>query len=116
MNTGETAGNNVDDEGNGYVDDRTGWDFVPCWGGGLPGCGDNDPTGPDTKEGARHGTMTAGAAAAAGSNALGVTGSRPDCSLLPLRLQVPLGAISQRSEENTSDLQPLTHTQYALFC
>src|SRR3546814_5789429 len=53
MNTGETAGNNVDDEGNGYVDDRTGWDFVPCWGGGLPGCGDNDPTGPDTKEGAR---------------------------------------------------------------
>src|SRR3546814_5240133 len=32
MNTGETAGNNVDDEGNGYVDDRTGWDFVPGWG------------------------------------------------------------------------------------
>src|SRR3546814_8509117 len=24
MTTGETAGNNVDDEGNGYVDDRTG--------------------------------------------------------------------------------------------
>src|SRR3546814_3927472 len=95
MNTGETAGNNVDDEGNGYVDDRTGWDFVPCWGGGLPGCGDNDPTGPDTKEGARHGTMTAGAAAAAGSNARGVTG---------------------RSEEHTSELQSLMRISYAVFC
>src|SRR3546814_11085811 len=47
--------------------------------------------------GARHGTMTAGAAAAAGSNARGVTGSCPDCSLLPLRIQVPLGAISQQA-------------------
>src|SRR3546814_12205147 len=41
--------------------------------------------------------MTAGAAAAAGSNARGVTGSCPDCSLLPLRIQVPLGAISQQA-------------------
>lgn len=95
-NAGEGATNSIDDDGNGYVDDKSGWDFVPCWGGGLPGCGDNDPSGPDTKAEARHGTMTAGAAAAAGNNARGVSGSCPNCSLLPLRIQVPIGAISQQ--------------------
>lgn len=96
VNAGEEAGNGLDDDANGYVDDRTGWDFVPCWGGGPPGCGDNDPTGPDTREEGRHGTMTAGAAAAAGNNSRGVTGTCPDCALLPLRIQVPLGAVSQQ--------------------
>src|SRR3546814_15944542 len=97
MNTGETAGNNVDDEGNGYVDDRTGWDFVPCWGGGLPGGGDNDPTGPDTQEGARNATMTAGATSAAGSNARRVTGSCPAGWSMPLRIQSPLIATYQHA-------------------
>lgn len=84
-NGGETAGNGVDDDGNGFADDINGWDFTGCDGAPGPGCGDNNPTGPDTTFG-RHGTAVAGAAAARGNNALGVTGSCPNCSLLLIRL------------------------------
>ena len=34
VNPGEIAGNGIDDDGNGYIDDVSGWDFVN---------GDNDP-------------------------------------------------------------------------
>jgi hypothetical protein len=87
VNLAENAKNNIDDDGNGYIDDRSGWDFTSiCWGNPVPGCGDADPTGADTKEG-RHGTMTAGAAAATGDNVRGVTGSCPNCELLPLKIR-----------------------------
>jgi cell wall-associated protease len=98
VNPGENAGNNIDDDGNGYVDDRNGWDFTrDCWGVPVPlGCGDPDPTGSDNREG-RHGTMTSGAAAAAGNNGLGVTGSCPNCSVLPLRVRLSQGAATELS-------------------
>jgi hypothetical protein len=87
VNLAENAKNNMDDDGNGYVDDRSGWDFTStCWGSPVPGCGDPDPTGADTNEG-RHGTMTAGAAAATGNNVRGVAGSCPNCELLPLKIR-----------------------------
>ena len=82
-NPGELAGNGVDDDGNTLIDDVNGWDFSACVGG--VGCGDNNPTGPDTNFG-RHGTSVAGAAAAVGNNALGVTGSCPNCTILPIRI------------------------------
>jgi hypothetical protein len=34
-NTGETPSNGTDDDGNGFVDDIRGWDFI---------AGDNDPS------------------------------------------------------------------------
>jgi Subtilase family len=98
VNPAENAGNGIDDDGNGYKDDRNGWDFTKdCWGPiVLPGCGDPDPTGSDNREG-RHGTMTSGAAAAAGNNGLGVSGSCPNCSWLPLRVRLRQGAITEQS-------------------
>jgi subtilisin family serine protease len=61
LNTAELNGSTgVDDDGNGYVDDIRGWDFVD---------GDNDPL---DRHG--HGTHVAGIVAAAANNAYGVTG------------------------------------------
>ncbi len=59
-NPGEIPGNNVDDDGNGYVDDVHGYDFVN---------NDGDPF--DDNE---HGTHCSGTIAAVGNNALGTTG------------------------------------------
>jgi len=60
INTAETPGNGVDDDGDGYIDDIRGWDFA----GHL-----NDPS--DSGE---HGTHVSGTIAAVGNNALGVAG------------------------------------------
>lgn len=59
-NPGEIAGNGIDDDGNGFVDDVHGWNFV------ANNANLADNTG--------HGTHVAGIAAAAGNNAAGVTG------------------------------------------
>lgn len=98
VNPAENAGNGIDDDGNGYKDDRNGWDFTKdCWGASASaGCGDPDPTGSDIL-GGRHGTMTSGAAAAAGNNGLGVSGSCPNCSFLPLRVRLKQTSILEQS-------------------
>ncbi|ATC64559.1 hypothetical protein CMV30_11675 [Nibricoccus aquaticus] len=59
-NTGEIAGNNIDDDGNGYIDDIRGWDFVN---------NDNNPT-----DDQGHGTHCAGTIGAVGNNGIGVAG------------------------------------------
>jgi hypothetical protein len=82
-NPGEIAGDGIDNDGNSFVDDVNGWDFTGC-AVASPGCGDNNPTGPDTPSG-RHGTSVAGVAAARGDNAVGVTGSCQRCRLMLLR-------------------------------
>ncbi|MEK7540269.1 MAG: S8 family peptidase [Patescibacteria group bacterium] len=85
-NTGETAGNGVDDDGNGFVDDVNGWDFIN---------NDNDPTpapnGLDddgdgaTDGGIVHGTHVAGLVGAAGNNGVGVSGVTWTVQIMPLR-------------------------------
>ena len=63
-NPGEVAGNNIDDDGNGYIDDIHGFNFVANIGDPTPqGTSDND-----------HGTNVAGAAAARMGNAIGAAG------------------------------------------
>jgi subtilisin family serine protease len=61
-NPGEIAGNNKDDDGNGYVDDVYGWDFDGNNNTILDGAGDD------------HGTHVAGTIGAAGGNGKGVAG------------------------------------------
>lgn len=80
-NAKEIADNGFDDDRNGYVDDARGWDFVD---------NDNDPnpavTADGNSEGTNHGTLVAGAAAAAGNNAEGVTGAAWNVRIMPLRV------------------------------
>jgi hypothetical protein len=59
-NLGEVADNNIDDDQNGYVDDRLGW---------------NPPGNNDAVFGGGHGTQVAGMIGAKGNNASGVAGA-----------------------------------------
>ncbi|MGD9691664.1 MAG: S8 family peptidase [Phycisphaerales bacterium] len=79
-NPGEIAGNGIDDDGNGYVDDTQGWDFY---------FNDNDPN-----DGNGHGTHVAGTIGAKGNNSKGVTGVNWNCKLVSLRIANASGSIS----------------------
>jgi subtilisin family serine protease len=78
VNPGEIAGNGVDDDGNTYIDDVSGWDFVS---------GDNDPVAASSNE--NHATAVSGVALARANNATGVAGACPQCSWMPLRIASP---------------------------
>ncbi len=61
-NPGEIAGNGVDDDGNGYIDDVYGWDFAGGNNTVFDGVDDD------------HGTHVAGTIGAIGGNGIGVAG------------------------------------------
>lgn len=75
VNPGEIAGNGIDDDGNGFIDDTRGWDFVS---------NDNDPAPNLAAD--FHGTAIAGVAAAVGNNGLGVAGAAFRAKYVPIRL------------------------------
>jgi subtilisin family serine protease len=62
----------VDDDGNGYVDDIRGWDWISD---------DNDPNDDNS-----HGTHVAGIAAAVGNNGIGVTGVSWNSKIMCLKV------------------------------
>jgi subtilisin family serine protease len=78
-NPGETPGNGVDDDGNGFVDDVRGWDFVQ-----------DDATPLDFNG---HGTHVAGTIGAEGNNGIGVTGVNWDVSIMPVRAADTFGRL-----------------------
>ncbi|MGL1904381.1 MAG: S8 family serine peptidase, partial [Fibrobacterales bacterium] len=71
VNPGEIAGNGIDDDNNGFIDDIHGWDFVNE---------DNDPM-----DGRGHGTHVAGTIAAKGNDGSGVVGVMWDAQLMALK-------------------------------
>lgn len=76
QNTDEIAGNNADDDKNGYIDDIHGWDFKDS---------DKDPNDETSAQNPGHGTHCAGIVGASCQNNVGVCGISPTVSLMPLR-------------------------------
>ncbi len=87
-NPGEIPDNGKDDDGNGYVDDVRGWDFV----------GDDNSPEPDAnteafeKEGVAHGTVIAGIIGAVGNNGVGVSGVAWHVRIMPVRILDDVGS------------------------
>ncbi|OCQ99174.1 peptidase S8 [Oscillatoriales cyanobacterium USR001] len=71
------ATNNIDDDGNGFIDDARGWDFAS---------NDNDPMDDNS-----HGTHVAGIIAAK-QDGIGITGVAPDAKIMPLKILDSEGA------------------------
>jgi len=72
-NPGEVAGNGIDDDANGFIDDVYGWDFRDR-NSSVFDAGDNS-----------HGTQVAGIIAGRGDNGIGVTGVSWNSRIMPLK-------------------------------
>lgn len=72
QNVGDFPGDGVDNDGNGYIDDFNGWDFI---------YGNNDPN-PNSGS---HGTHVAGIAAGDTDNGVGIAGTSGGSTILPLQ-------------------------------
>lgn len=70
-NLGEVAGNGVDDDANGFVDDVQGWNFVV--------------NSSDVDDDFEHGTMVAGVVAAVTNNNKGIAGTCWSCKLMVVK-------------------------------
>jgi subtilisin family serine protease len=79
-NPGEIAGNGLDDDGNGFIDDVRGWDFVQD---------DNTPL-----DFVGHGTHVAGTIGAEGNNGAAIAGVNWDVTIMPVRAGNAYGSLT----------------------
>ncbi|WP_052345243.1 S8 family serine peptidase [Planktothrix rubescens] len=77
-NPGEIAGDGIDNDSNGYIDDVRGWDFA---------YNDNNPM-----DGNGHGTHVSGTIAGKGNNSVGVTGVAWNAKIMPLKFLSDAGS------------------------
>lgn len=76
-NPGEIAGDGIDNDGNGYIDDVTGYDVADD---------DSDPSPPNGAGwGMAHGTHVAGITLATTNNSRGMASIAYDCSFIPIK-------------------------------
>ncbi|WP_428939133.1 S8 family serine peptidase [Fontivita pretiosa] len=85
-NPGETPGDGIDNDGNGFVDDVYGWDFH------------NDDNDPFDDEG--HGTHVSGTIAAVGNNGVGISGVNWNARIMGLKF---LGASGRGTTDDAID-------------
>ena len=79
VNDQEIAGNGKDDDGDGYVDDVNGWNFLSASGTVKPKVASDN-----LREAFMHGTAVASLIAAAGNNDIGISGVAWRAKLMPL--------------------------------
>jgi subtilisin family serine protease len=83
VNPGEIASNNIDDDGNGYIDDVNGYDV---------GSNDNNPNPPNSSF--SHGTHVTGCASPATNNGTGVAGIGFSCKIMAVKATTSASAIT----------------------
>ncbi|MFA5047534.1 MAG: S8 family serine peptidase [Patescibacteria group bacterium] len=79
-NSGEIAGDGLDNDHNGYIDDAHGWDFIVDSSDPMPKFGTSSSV-----LGMSHGTAIAGTIAAEANN-IGLIGVAPETKIMPLRV------------------------------
>ena len=99
-NPGEIAGNGLDDDGNGYIDDVVGYDFE---------FDDSDPMDVNS-----HGTHVAGTIGARGNNNIGVAGVGWNASLMALKVigQGSNAAVARSIDYATDNGAKITNNSY----
>lgn len=88
INEAEIPDNGIDDDGNGKIDDRYGWDFTTCakfnpvtGRCSTPKSQDKDPIDDNG-----HGTHVAGIIGASGNNGIGIAGVMWNVRIMPLKI------------------------------
>jgi subtilisin family serine protease/subtilisin-like proprotein convertase family protein len=99
-NPGEVASNGIDDDGNGFVDDIHGYDFVN---------NDGDPIDDHA-----HGTHVSGTIAAVGNNGLGVAGVNWNSSIMGLKFLDAGGSGSTANAVRAVNYATLMRLQYGV--
>lgn len=90
-NTGEIPGNNIDDDGNGYVDDVHGWDF---YHNDKSICAYNKKGQASSTDNDNHGTHCAGIIGATANNKVGVAGIASNVNVKIMAIKALGGANS----------------------